>query len=211
MTRDYLNKAIMERLPVYYQFLKSLSLEDNQYISATTIARELNFGEVQVRKDLALISGTGKPKVGYETISLIKDLHYALGYDKVVNAILVGVGQLGSALLNYVGFKDYSINIAAAFDKSESKAGITKTGKHIFPLTELKEFCLHNDIEIGIITVPQDHAQEICDMMVDSGIKAIWNFAPKRVTAPENILIKNENMAASLAMLSGHLRNLKNE
>ena len=211
MTRDYLNKAIMERLPIYYQFLKSLSLEDNPYISATTIARELNFGEVQVRKDLALISGTGKPKVGYETSNLIKDLHYALGYDQVVNAILVGVGQLGSALLNYVGFKDYSINIAAAFDKNEAKAGVTKTGKRILPLTTLKEFCLKNNIEIGIITVPQDHAQEICDMMVDSGIKAIWNFAPKRVTAPENILIKNENMAASLAMLSGHLRNLKNE
>jgi len=131
---------------------------------------------VQVRKDLACVSKKGRPKLGYVAEELIRDIESFLGYDSLNDAIIVGAGRLGGALLSYEGFKEYGLNIVAAFDVDESKIGTEICGRKIFPLDKMKELCRRMKIRIGIITVPADSAQKVCDMLVDSGIYAIWNL-----------------------------------
>ena len=186
-------------------YLKKLSDHPSPYISATALANALNMGEVQVRKDLASVSSGGRPKIGYHRESLISDIEQFLGYDNPNNAVLVGAGKLGLALLGYVGFDAYGLQILAAFDIAPSM-DLTENGKPVLPMDDLEGFCRANKVAMGIITVPAPHAQQVCDQLIAGGIKAIWNFAPTHLQVPENILVQNENMATSLAVLSMHLQ-----
>ncbi|MBS3994659.1 MAG: redox-sensing transcriptional repressor Rex [Alkaliphilus sp.] len=195
----------LQRLPIYLNFLKELSQNKRMNISAKCIADNLRLGEIQVRKDLAAVSSGGKPKVGYVTEDLIKDIEINLGHNNLHDAVLVGAGKLGKALLSYDGFKGYGLNIVAAFDVCGDVLGSNDSGKQILAIDKMKDLCERMKVRIGIITVPADSAQKVCDMLVESGILAIWNFAPTHLSAPENILIKSENMASSLALLSMHL------
>ena len=195
----------LQRLPLYLQHLRTLPTENGANISARALANALELGEIQVRKDLAAVSDGGKPKVGYCTTELIKDIEAFLGYDNTNDAVLVGAGRLGKALLAYEGFKDYGLNIVAAFDSDPTKCGKGDNGKQIFPLSKMENLCSRMKVEIGIITVPASNAQEVCDILVQSGIKAIWNFAPTHLSVPKEVMLKNENMAASLAVLSQNL------
>lgn len=200
-------RSTLGRLPLYLRFLQSLDITENENISATVIAKYLGFGEVQVRKDLNAVSGAGRPKLGYRTDELIKRLTEVLGRNDVKNAVIIGAGKLGNALLEYNGFIEYGLLITAAFDIDESKAGITDSGKQILPLSRLEEFCRKENVKIGIITVPAKTAQQICDRLVACGIEAIWNFAPCALTVPEEILLQQENLALSLAHLKLQMNN----
>ena len=113
--------------------------------------------------------------------------------------------KLGRALLGYSGFAEYGLNIVAAFDANDALMGTTKSGKPVMDLSRLPEICRRYKIQIGIITVPAEQAQSVCDLLIANGIRAIWNFAPTHLTVPDNILVQNENMAASLALLCKHL------
>jgi redox-sensing transcriptional repressor len=162
-------------------------------------------GEVQVRKDLAMVSDGGRPKIGYLREHLIEDIEQFLGYDNTTDAVLIGAGKLGQALLDYRGFEDYGLNILAAFDvRPEHKS--TDNGKPIEHIDKLESFCRTHKVLMGIITVPAPQAQAVCDQLIDCGIKAIWNFANVHLEVPANILVQNENMATSLAVLSMHLQ-----
>lgn len=205
-----ISKSVLKRLPGYLTYLKTLSSDKSPYISATALAAALNMGEVQVRKDLAVVSNGGKPKLGYVRESLIKDISRFLGYDNTTDAVLVGAGKLGQALLSYSGFEAYGLNILAAFDAAVT-ARVLQGGKAILPVTRLKDFCQEHKVLMGIITVPASEAQKVCDLMIDCGIQAIWNFAPTHLDAPKHILVQNENMAADLAVLSMHLQAQINE
>ena len=196
--------SVMRRLPAYLHYLKQLP-PDVENISATTIAAQLDLGDVLVRKDLSCISGAGKPRTGYCVKTLIDDLENFLGYKKKNPAVLVGAGKLGCAMLDHSGFEEYGLHILAAFDSDTNKIGVTDTGKYIYPIGDFEEFCRQAGVRIGIITTPAAAAQQTCDLMCRSGIRAIWNFAPIHLTASKDILIQNENMAASLALLSAHL------
>lgn len=198
-------KATLGRLPQYLQYLKSLPQGDGGTISATAIARGLSLGEVQVRKDLAVVSGAGKPKIGYVTSELIENLESRLGCNSLTSAVLVGAGKLGKALLDYGGFEEYGVRIAAAFDCNESVFMPNRTAKKILPMHELDAFCVQNGIKLGIITVGRGSAQEVCDKLVASGIAAIWNFAPCGLKVPDGVLLKQENLALSLAYLNNQL------
>ena len=200
-----ISRPVMERLPVYLHYLKSLTSKP-EYISSTVIARSLRLGEVQVRKDLGIVSGAGKPKIGYDTVELIRSLEDFLGYNSTLHAVIVGAGKLGTALYDYEGFREYGVNIMAAFDANPAKCGVTPSGRPILPMDELAVFCRENHVEIGIITVPDSHAQEVCDRMVEAGISAIWNFAMHQPHAPAHVRVQNENLASSLALLCGSLR-----
>lgn len=199
-----ISKHTLQRLPMYLSYIKALPEDSPKNISATTIAEALQLNDVQVRKDLASVSSSGKPKVGYNVKDLIAELEAFLGYNDIDNAVIVGAGSLGKALLNYSGFKAYGLNIIAAFDLLDEPTEFQD--KTIFPITQLESFCRKVNIHIGIITVPAQSAQEICDLLVKSGVRAIWNFAPVHLVVPEGILVQNENMASSLALLSNHLR-----
>ena len=202
MEKNSIPKATLGRIPRYLAYLRELSPEKTPNVSATTVAKALNLGEVQVRKDLSMVSGTGRPRIGYDTEMLIGQLEDCLGYNQLTPAVLVGAGKLGSALLQYDGFRHYGVKIAAAFD-SDVRALGTVSKTEILPMDRFADFCAENNVAIGIITVGEASAQEVCDRMVASGIKAIWNFAPCKLQVPDEIMLQNESLALSLA----HLRN----
>ena len=195
-------KATLGRLPQYLEYLKSLP-EIRRTISATAIAKALSLGDVQVRKDLASVCGAGKPKIGYETDKLITDIESHLGYERLTNAVLVGAGKLGRALLDYDGFEDFGVKIIAGFDCNETV--LNKGTKDILPIRDIEVYCREHDVKLGIITVGQGSAQDVCDKLVESGIKAIWNFAPVTLKVPNGVLLKQENLALSLAYLKGQI------
>lgn len=205
MKANQITRATLGRLPLYLNYLKQIESSGTTSISATTIAKALSLGEVQVRKDLASVSGAGKPKVGYESSDLIKRLEDTLGSNSITSAVLVGAGKLGRALLDYNGFEEFGIKIIAAFDSNDEVIRFGKTSKDILPISTLSDYCIANNVKLGIITVGQGSAQQVCNMMEQSGIKAIWNFAPCNLEVSDGILVKNENLALSLAHLSNQL------
>jgi len=205
MKQKEISKSVLKRLPGYVAYLRTLSDSASPYISATALANALGMGEVQVRKDLAMVSDGGRPKIGYLRESLIEDIEQFLGYDNTTDAVLIGAGKLGQALLGYNGFDAYGLNILAAFD-AKPVSNATEHGKPIYPMEQLESFCRTNKVLMGIITVPTQYAQQVCDQLIACGIKAVWNFAPTHLEVPSNILVQNENMATSLAVLSMHLQ-----
>ena len=206
MDKCTISKATLGRLPSYLEFLRNLPPDKVPYISATAIAKHLGLGEVQVRKDLAAVSGAGKPKLGYVTAELVEKLEDFLGCNQLTSAVLVGAGKLGRALLQYDEFEKYGVKISAAFDSNERAISLgTKT--EILPMNQFEYFCKTQNIKLGIITVGEGSAQAVCDQMVKSGITAIWNFAPCKLNVPASILLQNENLALSLAHLNNQLCN----
>lgn len=199
MKNANVSKATLGRLPIYLEYIRThISTE---MTSAAEIARGLKLGEVQVRRDLNMICKEGRPKVGYPTNTLIFDLETALRQNECVPAVIVGAGKLGRALQRYDGFSEFGLNIVASFDVDKTKTDTHNKMYPIYPMDRFAEFCRNYSIHIGIITAPREAAQEICDIMTSCGITAIWNFAPCRLTEPDNITVKNENLALSLAHL----------
>ena len=206
MDKCSVSKATLGRLPNYLEYLRNLPPDTVPYISATAIAKHLGLGEVQVRKDLAAVSGAGKPKLGYVTAELVEKLENCLGCNRLTSAVLVGAGRLGRALLQYDEFEKYGVKISAAFDSNERVISLgSKT--EILPMNQFEYFCKTQNIKLGIITVGEGSAQAVCDQMVKSGITAIWNFAPCKLNVPAGILLQNENLALSLAHLNNQLCN----
>lgn len=204
-----ISKATLGRMPLYLHFLQEENSKGAQYISSTVIAQNISVSSVLVRKDLALVSSEpGRPRLGFAISRLIVDIEKFLGYDNLSDAIIVGAGGLGRAFLGYEGFKNNGLNIVAAFDVSKELIGTNVLGKEILPISMLKDFVEEHKIRIGIITVPKQAAQDVLNRMVDAGIKAIWNFAPAPLRVPKGIVLKTEDLAASLAMLAGKLYNM---
>ena len=201
-----ISRQALQRMPYYLQTLWAARDSGAEIISAPTVAAQLGLNEVQVRKDFASVSNTaGKPKTGFQTNELITAIESCLGYDNTNEAVLVGAGSLGRALLSYRGFEEYGLSIVAAFDVDPNLIGGEISGKQVLSTDKLAGAIHKMNIHIGIITVPASQAQGVCDFLVESGVLAIWNFAPVHLTTPDGILVQNENMAASLAVLSKHL------
>ncbi|MGI6718611.1 MAG: redox-sensing transcriptional repressor Rex [Bacteroidales bacterium] len=202
-------KGTLQRLPKYYEYLKAQKKEGEESISSTKIADEMHLNSVLVRKDLALVSSVaGKPRVGFCVAELMDDIEIFLGYDNVSDAILIGAGSLGRALLSYEGFKDYGLNIAAAFDIDPKLVNKRINGIMVFHINKLENLVKRLNIHMGIISTPKYVAQEVADLMIKAGIKGIWNFAPVHLTVPKEILLKDENLAVSLALVSKRLDNV---
>lgn len=204
MSLNNVSRATLGRLPGYLEYLKSLPASTST-ISSTAIAKGLSLGDVQVRKDLAAISGKGRPKTGYDKEKLINDIESHLGHEELTEAILVGAGKLGRALLDYGGFEEYGVRIVAAFDCNEEPMYIGKSEKPVLPIRHLGDFCREHGIRLGIITTGQGSAEEVLKRMVESGIKAVWNFAPVSLHAPHPVVIRQENLALSLAYLKNQI------
>ncbi len=196
-----ISKRTLSRLPVYLSLLQEKQREGVEYISATTISNLLGLNHVQVRKDLSCASSAGRPKIGYEISVLIRDLQEFLDYNNKKSAVIIGAGDLGKALLGYDGFRSYGLDIVAAFDINPGLQGTYVKNKPIYSVDELAGFVGQNDVHIAIITTPAYTAQDICDRLVKNGIKAIWNFAPTSLNVPRGVIVQNENMATSLAVL----------
>lgn len=199
-------KSTLSRLPLYYSFILKLQQQGVEYVSSALVAQSLNMNPVLVRKDLSSVSSVeGKPRTGFEVKTLLNDLSEYLGYNNVDEAILVGVGSLGRLLLTNKEFASLGLNIAVGFDKDPELSGLQIGDKFVLPMSKMASFVKRTGIKIGIITVPADQAQDVCDQMVKCGILAIWNFAFTLLNVPNGILVKYENLPSSLAILSHQL------
>ncbi|MGM0462321.1 MAG: redox-sensing transcriptional repressor Rex [Fibrobacterota bacterium] len=192
----------VKRLPLYLTVLQKLQAEQGVWVSATTIARRLGLTPIQVRKDMAYTDIVGLPKKGYPIEELIRQIRIFLGWNRCREAFLVGVGALGTALLGYDGFADKGLTILAGFDSNEEKVGRHIHGKEIFSVSRFHELVQRCSVSLGVLTVPPHAAQEIADIMVDSGIRGIWNFSSLKLNVPQNVIVQDEDISAGLAVLS---------
>jgi len=208
MEAKKVSTKLLRRLPAYLNYIKSLP-QHTENISATKLAKALGLGDVLVRKDLAKVSDGGRRKLGYNREDLIRDIEDFLDVNSVTGAVIVGAGKLGQALLDYPGFEKSGLYILAGFDVNPAVKK-TEAGKPIYPMSRLESFCHGYDVSIGIITVPGEHAQQVCDQLIACGIDAIWNFSPVHLIVPENVVVQSENLAVSLTALRMQLKRRKN-
>ena len=194
-------RTTMERLPGYLNFLRMQTGPDCERISSAAIAQEMNLSAITVRKDLACVA-SGRPRVGYLRGELIERIAQVLGGGECNSAGVVGVGNLGHALMCYKGFSNYGMRVLAGFDVDPRIAGAEVDGKAVYPMEELAPFVQRTGARIGILAVPASGAQAVCDQMVDAGIRGILNFAPAHLRAPADMLVRHEDFAVSLALLA---------
>jgi redox-sensing transcriptional repressor len=200
--------ACVKRLPAYLQMLRVLQGEGHEYASGTLLATTHSLERVLVRKDLAVTGIVGTPRRGFRIPELIAAIERFLGWDDQTKAILVGVGNLGTALLGYQGFETLGLRIAGAFDRDPAKIGKWIQGRKVQPITQLAAFVRRGGIRLGVLTVPAADAQETADLMVRAGIRGIWNFSPARLELPDGVVAQKEDLAEGLAVLSHKLQHL---
>ena len=204
MKETEISRPTLGRIPMYLKYLKGLP-PGTRYIASTAIAKDLGLGEVQVRKDLGSLCGSGKPKVGYLRDELIDSLEAVFAKEDG-GTVIVGAGRLGRALLDYKGFDDLGISVLAAFDVNAKAGETSESGKPILPTEELAGFCKAHDVRIGIIAVPASDAQSVCNLFYENGIRAMWCFAPCQLYKPADAVIQYENLALSLAHLKMQIK-----
>ncbi|WP_319587407.1 redox-sensing transcriptional repressor Rex [uncultured Desulfobulbus sp.] len=192
----------LRRLPLYYRLLKQLRDGGRAGVSCTMIGTELKLDPTQIRKDIEMTGTVGRPKVGYDLNELLCAIERFLGWDTNTEAFLVGAGSLGEALMGYPGFAECGLNIVAAFDVDPNKCHRVIHGKHVRHISKLPNLMRRMRVRFGIITVPASEAQHAADLLVEGGVLAIWNFAPTKIQVPERIIVTNEDLYCSLAVLS---------
>ena len=201
MKQEYISELALRRLPSYIQYLSSLKGSKVEYTSASDISRHTGVHHTQVRKDLAMTGAQGLPKVGHKVESLIEDIRRFLNWDNTNDAFLIGVGNLGSALLRYPGFEKAGIKIVAAFDNDASKIGSRVNDVQIFALEKLPNLAARLNAKISIICTPADSAEEIVELLKHHKFKGIWNFTPTTLNPGDDIVVENVNIYPSLAVL----------
>jgi len=194
----------LRRMPSYLAYLKMAQKQGLKHISSTSIARDMGIDPTQVTKDISHTKIAGKTRVGYEVDPLIEALEDFLYFKKMDKACLFGAGSLGTALLHDTGLKQFGLEIVAAYDVNENVIGKTIEG---VPIHHIDRFYAGDfkDVEVGILTVPAENAQAVADKLFKTGIKAIWNFTPIRLIAPEDIVVQNTSLYAHLAVMFNRL------
>jgi redox-sensing transcriptional repressor len=195
----------LRRLPWYLSNVKLLRQKGEQYVSSTQISKEINIDASQIAKDLSYVNISGRTRVGYDVDTLIDVLEGFLGFTNIHRAFLFGVGSLGGALLGDSGLSHFGLEIVAAFDVNPQKVGTSINDIPIFHSDDFLQKRVEYDVYIGILTVPIEIAQQITDIMVGGGIKAVWNFTPFRIRVPGNIVVQNTSLYAHLAVMFNRL------
>jgi redox-sensing transcriptional repressor len=191
----------LKRLPAYLYYLEKVKEQGLINISAPVIGKDLKCDPTQVVKDLAVTGIKGKPRVGYNTYELIHKLEDFLGFNRTNEAFLIGAGNLGSALMAYQQHQSLGLKIIAAFDVDEKKVGSQVGGIHILEYNKMFSLSNRLSVKIGILTTPDNVAQEVAEDLVNCGIKAIWNFTSAYLTLPEEIIVQSTSMSAYSAVL----------
>ncbi len=204
-TKVILPEPTLRRLPWYLAYVNLLHLQKVEYVSSTQIAKDINVDASQIAKDLSFLNIKGKTRIGYEVETLVNELSDFLGFRVVHKAFMIGVGSLGSALIQDQGLSQYGLNIVAGFDINPKVVGKTICGVPIFGMDELDQKQKEYDTEIGILAVPVEHAQDATDTMIACGLQAIWNFTPFRIKASSDIVIQNTSIYAHLAVMYNRL------
>ena len=201
----------LRRIPYYPQILSDMEQKVEHFVSSKYLAHFFHVDDTQVRKDVSVIGYKGKPKSGYSVSGLKEAIGDFLGINTENTAILIGVGRLGSALIEYPGLSEYGLKLVAVFDSDPVKQDKVIGDFTVLPMKSLKRVIQSFDVGIAIITVPKNAAQGVCDLVVEQNIKAIWNFAPTQLSASADVTVRNENMAVGLALLSHYLKKRKAE
>lgn len=202
-----LPEPTLRRLPWYLAFLTTLRHSDVEYVSSTRIAAEVGVDSSQIAKDLSFLNIRGKTRIGYEVAALEHTLRVFLGFDERHNAVVVGAGSLGSALMADRGLHPYGLNIVAGFDTDPAVIGTDKAGVRVYSMDRLREIARRRDVTIGIVTVPVEYAQEVADQIMDAGINAIWNFTPRRISVRKGVVSQNTSLYSHLAVMYNRLSN----
>ena len=204
--RELIPIPTVKRYPSYLRLLKQARDGGRRYISATELADELSLKPIQVRKDISSTGIEGKPRVGFVIEELIEAINHALGWDNPTDAVIVGCGNLGSAIAAYGGFDAYGLRIVAGFDKDPLRIGSKVGGITVYPLETMNQYIKTHRVSIGVIAVPASQAQATADLLVGCGIRGIWNFAPKDLKLPDDVVLQRTDLATSFAVLSIKLR-----
>ena len=198
----------IRRITLYSRMIEEFEKAGQAWISTSDLADRFELTSIQVRKDLAFTGIIGTPKRGYPVNELSNAIDEFLGWNNTSDAVIVGAGALGSALMGYSGFSDSGLNIVAAFDSQTGLDGQTIHGKKVYGMAKLESIIKRLYVKIGILTVPADAAQAVADRMIDAGIRAIWNFSPVKLKVPETVVVQREDLSAGLAVLSVKLRSM---
>ncbi|MFD1429003.1 redox-sensing transcriptional repressor Rex [Lacticaseibacillus mingshuiensis] len=201
MAETIIPKATAKRLPLYYRYLNFLANSGTTKISSTELSEAVKVDSATIRRDFSYFGALGKRGYGYDVMDLIKFFKKILNQDRLTNVALVGVGNLGHALLNYNFRQANNIRISAAFDVDPKIAGTIQSGVPVYPMDELIEQLRVQQIEIVILTVPTDAAQAITNDLVEAGIKGIMNFTPLRISVPSYVRVQNVDLATELQTL----------
>ena len=199
--RTILPEPTIRRLPWYLSYVRMLDNLHVEYVSSTQISKELNVQSSQIAKDLSFLNIRGKTRIGYEVHSLVSELENFLGFNRHHNAVVIGTGSLGTALMQDHGLENYGLNIVAGFDVRSEVIGQCVGGVPVYAIDELASWQQEHGVSIAILTVPVERAQETADLAISSGMTALWNFTPYRIKAPEDIVIANTSIYAHLAII----------
>ena len=192
----------IRRYPLYLRAIRRKIANGETDISSAVLAEELGLDPVLMRKDLAMSGAVGRPRRGYPARELLEALNRALGWDNVTEAALIGAGSLGHALLGFKGFAEHNLRIVVAFDANPELQGTTVHGVQIHSPDELKKLIKRLALKIGILCVPNAAAQECADLLVEAGVKGIWNFTTVQLNLPPEVKMAQVDLAESLAVLS---------
>ena len=206
MTKNSENRIILpeptiRRLPWYLSYVRMLDNMQVEYVSSTQISNELNVQSSQIAKDLSFLNIRGKTRIGYEVKSLVTVLEDFLGFNRHHNAVVIGTGSLGTALMQDHGLENYGLNIVAGFDVRSEVIGKKIGGVPVYDIDQLADWRQKNDVSIAILTVPVERAQETADLAIASGMTALWNFTPYRIKVSDNVIIANTSIYAHLAII----------
>ena len=205
MEEKSISKAVIKRLPRYYRYLGELIEEGIERISSNELSAKMRVTASQIRQDLNNFGGFGQQGYGYNVPYLYEEIGKILGLDKTHHMIIIGAGNLGQALANYVKFEKSGFKIVGVFDINPVLKGISIRGNGIRMMSELPEFLQKEDVQIAALTVPKSSAAEIAELLVQNGIKAIWNFAHLDLNVPKDVIVENVHLSESLMRLSYNL------
>ena len=205
MEEKSISKAVIKRLPRYYRYLGELMEEGIERISSNELSAKMRVTASQIRQDLNNFGGFGQQGDGYNVPYLYEEIGKILGLDKTHHMIIIGAGNLGQALANYVKFEKRGFKIVGVFDINPVLKGISIRGNGIRMMSELPDFLQKEDVQIAALTVPKSSAAEIAELLVENGIKAIWNFAHLDLNVPKDVIVENVHLSESLMRLSYNL------
>lgn len=202
MAERLISNAVIRRMPRYYRYLGDLLENNTERISSSELSRIMNVTASQIRQDLNNFGGFGQQGYGYNVKYLYNEIGKILGLDKTHNIIIIGAGNLGQALTNYVRFEKRGFVVVGLFDVNPRLSGISVRNIQIRMLDELEDFVANNKVDIAAFTMPKEKANDIADRVVGCGIKAIWNFANLELDLPEDVIVENVHLSDSLMQLS---------
>ena len=211
METKQISKAVIKRLPRYYRYLGELMEDNVERISSNELSKKMHTTASQIRQDLNNFGGFGQQGYGYNVPYLYAEIGKILGLDRTHHIIIIGAGNLGQALANYVKFEKRGFKVVGIFDINPVLKGISIRGNEIRMMDELPEFLRENDVQIATLTLPKAYAEETANLLVENGIKAIWNFAHLDLAVPEDVIVENVHLSESLMRLSYNLNRYNTE